>query len=116
MSPHMAARKWPYLLTHFYDNVGNFSCGRFIRKKWGEHGGKRRNMARSKKALASSIYRMKIALFRVKPQVWRRLEVPGNVKLSRLRSIFLEGMGWMDCHLHRFVIDGISYGMPDPDF
>jgi Plasmid pRiA4b ORF-3-like protein len=84
-----------------------FSCGRFVRKKRREHG-ERGGMTRSKKALVSSIYRMKIVLSRIKPPVWRRLEVPGDVKLSRLRSIFLEGMGWMDSHLHRFVIDGVS--------
>jgi hypothetical protein len=63
-----------------------------------------------------SIHRLKIGLLGVKPQVWRRIEVASDVKLSRLSRILLDGMGWSGLHLHQFVVGGASYGMPDPDF
>ena len=50
------------------------------------------------------------------PTIWRRLLVPGEVKLSKLHSIFQAAMGWEDYHLHYFEIDGKRYGMPDPEW
>jgi hypothetical protein len=63
----------------------------------------------------SSIHRLKIALLSVKPQVWRRIEVESDVKLSRLSRILLAGMGWSECHMHQFVVGKACYGMLDPD-
>lgn len=70
----------------------------------------------SKENNGESIHRLKIALSGVKPQVWRRIEVESNTKLSRLSCILLEGMGWTDLHLHQFTIGNTEYGMPDSDF
>jgi hypothetical protein len=25
-------------------------------------------------------------------------------------------MGWYDSHLHEFVVDGVEYGVPDPQW
>jgi Plasmid pRiA4b ORF-3-like protein len=51
----------------------------------------------------------------VTPTIWRRLLVPGEVKLSRLHTIFQAAMGWEDYHLHFFEIDSVRYGTPDPE-
>jgi hypothetical protein len=52
----------------------------------------------------------------VTPTIWRRLLVPGEIKLSRLHTIFQAAMGWEDYHLHNFEIDGVRYGRPDPEW
>ena len=61
----------------------------------------------------SQIYRLKVTLRDVKPPVWRRVELPGNVTLAELHSILQTAMGWFDSHLHEFEIDGVEYGVLD---
>jgi hypothetical protein len=52
----------------------------------------------------------------VTPTIWRRLLVPGEIKLSRLHTIFQAAMGWENYHLHYFEIEGVRYGQPDPEW
>jgi hypothetical protein len=52
-----------------------------------------------------------IELSDVEPRVWRRLLVPGSVRLDKLHRIFQAAMGWQDYHLHSFEIGGERYGM-----
>lgn len=52
-----------------------------------------------------------IELRDVEPRVWRRLLVPGSVRLDKLHRIFQAAMGWDDHHLHAFEIGGDRYGM-----
>lgn len=56
------------------------------------------------------VLQLRIALERVEPAVWRRLLVPGAVRLDTLHSIFQVTMGWTDSHLHDFTIGDRSYG------
>lgn len=63
----------------------------------------------------SPIYQLKITLRGSKPPIWRRVLVPGAVTLEQLHRVIQGAMGWADYHLHEFVIDGVSYGVPDPD-
>ena len=44
------------------------------------------------------------------PQVWRRIQVPGEFTLRQLHRVLQIVMGWEDCHLHKFVADRQSYG------
>ncbi len=48
--------------------------------------------------------------------VWRRLLVPGNVRLSRLHDVFQAAMGWTDSHLHSFRIGDALYGTQFDDY
>jgi hypothetical protein len=73
-------------------------------------------MARTKRSETTSIYRLKITLRDTKPPIWRRIEVPGNTRLDHLHLMIQAAMGWYNCHLHSFTIDGQDYGMHDPDF
>lgn len=73
-------------------------------------------MARSKPATKSPIYQLKITLANTRPPIWRRIQVPGNTVLPHLHLMFQAAMGWCNGHLHQFTIDGVEYGMPDPDF
>jgi hypothetical protein len=65
--------------------------------------------------MARMIYQLRIALGDVEPPVWRRLLVPGGYTLDRLHRVVQYAMGWSDYHLHIFEIDGVQYGVPDPD-
>jgi hypothetical protein len=63
-----------------------------------------------------TVFQLRISLMDVTPTIWRRLLVPGEIKLSRLHSIFQAAMGWEDYHLHYFEIEGQRYGVPDPEW
>lgn len=62
------------------------------------------------------IYHLKVTLRHVKPPVWRRIEVPADIKLGKLHEVLQIAMGWTDSHLHGFRKGRESYGVPDPDF
>ncbi|TLQ44987.1 plasmid pRiA4b ORF-3 family protein [Streptomyces marianii] len=47
------------------------------------------------------------------PRVWRQLLVPASIRLDRLHSVIQDAMGWQNCHMHAFTIDGVQYGRPD---
>ena len=51
----------------------------------------------------------------IRPIVWRRFQVSGDVSLHRLHLILQEVMGWTNSHLYRFEIWDTEYGKPDPD-
>lgn len=55
-----------------------------------------------------------VSLSGIRPPVWRRLLVPSEYTLARLHRVLQVAMGWHDCHLHRFVLDGTAYS--DPQF
>jgi hypothetical protein len=61
------------------------------------------------------IYQLKITLSDVKPLIWRRVLVPGDVTLAQLHAIVQTVIGWEDYHLHEFHIAGLTIGAPDPD-
>jgi Plasmid pRiA4b ORF-3-like protein len=59
--------------------------------------------------------RLRIQLNEVDPVVWRRLLVPGKVRLAKLGQMLLAAMGWNNSHLHAFRVGDTSYGMQDDD-
>lgn len=50
------------------------------------------------------------------PTVWRRVFVPETIKLPKLHQVLQIALGWTNSHLHQFVIGGVRYADPDPDF
>lgn len=62
------------------------------------------------------IYQLKVTLRDIRPPIWRRFQVRGDVTLDRLHQVLQEVMGWTDSHLHMFTIGGVDYGEPDPEF
>ena len=73
----------------------------------------RSNMAPRKKSQA--IYQLKITLRDIRPPIWRRVQVQGDVTLSHLHWVIQLSMGWTNSHLHSFSIHGQEYGVPMPD-
>ena len=61
-----------------------------------------------------NFYQLKITLMGTNPPVWRRIQVPATTDLEEFHEILQDTMGWQDCHLHAFHIDGVEYGEPDP--
>ncbi len=59
-----------------------------------------------------SIHTIKVSLRHMKPPVWRRLQVPSKTSLAELHHIIQAAMGWYDCHLHQFEVDGMEYADP----
>jgi hypothetical protein len=59
---------------------------------------------------------LRIALLDYQPEIWRRVLVPGSVRLYKLHLIFQDVMGWTDSHLHAFRMDGALYGMQFDDY
>lgn len=60
-------------------------------------------------------YIIKISLVGAKPAIWRRFCVPGEITLDRLHDVIQIVMGWHECHLHRFEIDGKRYSEAPED-
>jgi hypothetical protein len=59
---------------------------------------------------SSIIYQLKITLKDVKPSIWRRIQVQGDITLKAFHRILQTVMGWTDSHLHEFIVKGVSYG------
>lgn len=62
------------------------------------------------------ILQLKVALRRIRPPIWRRLEVSADASLFELHHILQAAMGWTDSHLHLFEQNGVYYGAPDREF
>ncbi len=58
----------------------------------------------------AAAYQLKVSLLYCAPLIWRRIQVPGSMTLSRFHDVIQLCMGWTDSHLHQFMIDQKSYG------
>jgi hypothetical protein len=65
--------------------------------------------------MARAIIQLRITLDGVEPTVWRRVLIPGGFTLDRVHRVVQFAMGWGDRHLHVFDVEGVQYGVPDPD-
>lgn len=68
------------------------------------------------------VYQFKITLKRVKPPIWRRIQVPETYSFWDFHVAIQDVMGWQDYHLHLFEVinpwSGIKeeIGIPDEEF
>ena len=58
-----------------------------------------------------STFQLRIQLNGVYPAIWRRLLVPGSVRMAKLANMLIAGMGWTNSHLHGFRVGEIIYAM-----
>ncbi len=63
----------------------------------------------------NDIYQIKVTLKHSKPPIWRRIQVRGDTKLSKLHLILQEVMGWENYHLHQFIVGGTYISEPHLD-
>ena len=59
----------------------------------------------------SKIFRFKISLLEIEPEIWRVIEVPESYTFWDLHVAIQDAMGWLDYHLHSF--DPNSSSRPD---
>jgi len=64
---------------------------------------------------AIPIYQLKVTLEDIKPPIWRRIQVSGDVTLFKLHKILQAAMEWEDYHLHQFMVGEVHYAIPSPD-
>jgi len=74
----------------------------------------------------SKIFRFKISLHYIEPEIWRVIEVPESYTFWDLHVAIQDAMGWLDYHLHSFELNssgrpenrviGIPVGPMDSDF
>ena len=63
------------------------------------------------------VFELRLEILGLKPAAWRRLRVPGSVRLDDVHQAIQIVMGWSDYHLHAFLVAGREYGpRPDEDF
>jgi hypothetical protein len=70
---------------------------------------------KKQRAPSSTLYELKMTLRGSEPPIWRRLQVPGSIKLDRLHEVFQVAMGWTDSHLHQFVDPPMVYSVPSEE-
>ncbi len=74
------------------------------------------------KSKYSNIYQFKISLEGISPPIWRRIQVPENYSFWDLHVAIQDSMGWLDSHLHSFILKNPStgekeeIGIPSDDF
>jgi hypothetical protein len=62
------------------------------------------------KTPGQSALQLRAQLRRVDPVVWRRLLVPGAMRLDKFDLALQAAMGWTNSHLHCFRIGKLTYG------
>jgi hypothetical protein len=65
---------------------------------------------------SQSAFRLRIQLNDVDPVIWRRILVPGAIRMAKFADILLAAMGWSNSHLHAFTVGNKRYGMNDDEF
>lgn len=58
-------------------------------------------------------YQLRVALEDIRPEIWRRVVVPGDLTLEELHGVFQDAMGWRRGHLHEFLARGLRIGMEE---
>ena len=69
----------------------------------------------ARKRAAPKLYELHIELENIKPPIWRRVLVPGSIKLPKLHDLLQLVMGWTDSHLHSFEFDKKVFSVADAD-
>lgn len=67
-------------------------------------------------ARAYPVFQLRVRLEGTNPVVWRRLLVPGQLRLPALHSVFQEAFGWSDSHLHQFRVGSSVYAVHTEDW
>jgi len=58
---------------------------------------------------------LRVSLREIEPEIWRSVTVPADMTLAELHDVLQITMGWENCHLHDFEIEGIRFSSMDLD-
>jgi len=67
------------------------------------------------------VYQFLVRLRDIRPEIWRRIQVPGTYSFWDLHVAIQDSMGWLDYHLHAFRLrdpEGgsiVEIGIPDDE-
>lgn len=61
-------------------------------------------------------YQIKVSIKGIKPVVWRRLKIPGNITFQQLHQIIQASFGWLDYHLYKFEYNKTVVTIPNDDY
>jgi hypothetical protein len=64
----------------------------------------------------TTVYQLKITLAGIQPEIWRRVLVRADLRLSELHRIIQVAMGWTDSHLHAFTCGETRYELPSEGY
>ena len=62
------------------------------------------------------VYQIKVTLKGIRPPIWRRFQISGDVSLHKLHETLQVVMEWTNSHLYRFDIGGSHFGEPNPEY
>jgi hypothetical protein len=68
-------------------------------------------MAAARKRAAPKLYELLVELEDIEPLIWRRILVPGSIKLPKLHDLLQLVMGWSDSHLHSFEVGHKTFSL-----
>jgi hypothetical protein len=60
-------------------------------------------------------YNIRISLDNISPEIYRLVRVSGSTNLRQLHKLIQTVMGWQDYHLHFFEMEGIEFGIYEPE-
>lgn len=58
------------------------------------------------------VAQFKVTLKDIEPPIWRRFQVTNGITMHKLHLVLQEVMGWRNCHLYQFKINGYYYVDP----
>jgi len=73
---------------------------------------KKKDEPKAKTAAGEQVYQFKITLQGIDPPIWRRIQTK-DCTLDKLHEHIQTAMGWMNSHLHQFIINGVTHGDPE---
>ena len=66
--------------------------------------------------MATNILQLKITLQRIKPDIWRRVEVKDDITFFELHHVIQIAMGWWNAHLFEFNVENYKIGITEDDW
>lgn len=67
-------------------------------------------------AHSAFVYTLKVSLQGIKPPIWRKVRVQGDIRLNELHQVIQNLMGWSNSHMHQYAVGNVLFGEPDPEF
>ena len=64
---------------------------------------------------ANLIFQLKATIRGSRPSIWRRLQVPADIRLDKLHAVLQCAFGWTNSHLHQFVLGNQYFGKLEPE-
>lgn len=59
------------------------------------------------------VFQFRVTLKEITPEIWRRIRVPATYSFWDLHVAIQDAFGWLDYHLHRFLVTNPAHGDPD---